>query len=165
MTYEIRVRLILWNAQSDEMDPCELRDNLGLDAPSRTWLKGDRLDQRTARTHKDNGLLYLISRTFDGDPVQEIDKLIARLDVRGESARQAILKNRSEVSLVIRIYLSGEEEEPMVTPSFHMPRETIAKLHSYGLDLDFDLYVLDKDANRGSFEWSKLLPEGDAANG
>lgn len=46
-----------------------------------------------------------------------------------------------------------------------MPRETIAKLHSYGLDLDFDLYVLDKDANRGSFEWSKLLPEGDAANG
>ncbi len=156
MTYEVRLRLIVWNARAGVMSAGDVMQALALEAPSRAWLYGERLDNRSKRTHKNDGIMYRISRTFNSDPVVEVERLLDHLDAQSEDARSILLENRGEVSLAIRIYHSYDEDEPMVTPPLHLSREQIERLNHYGLDLDVDLYVLEESAKANIGEWKDV---------
>lgn len=145
MPYEIRIRLIIENPKPELLDFDTVERSLRLGAPSKKWRMGDRLDTRSNRLRKNDGMLYRLFEGSNCDPVLEASRLIDRLEAGGQAARLILRENPSELSIVARVY-SGGDDAPMDTPPFHFPRNLIEKLHSFQLDLDLDLYVFSDDS-------------------
>ncbi|HKU80660.1 MAG TPA: hypothetical protein VJP76_00720 [Candidatus Tumulicola sp.] len=153
MKYELRIRLMVWNPSPGKTDFAKVHDALGLDIPYWRWQFGDPIDRVSGRQYKTDGIGYRVSKTYNSNATTEIEKLLAMLDNAGAAARRLFAENSAELSIVGRIYLEDVSDEPMKTPSFHLPAHTVSKISEYGLELDVDLYVLDAGADRGFGKW------------
>lgn len=142
MSYEIRVRLIIESSNLGELSLARVEQCLGLGSPAKKWKIGDRLDERSQRIRKTDGMLYRFFQGLNCDPIQEISRLIEALEAGGPPVRRVLRENSSELSIVIRFHTVGVDE-PMVVPPFHIPSELIGKLYNFRLKLDVDFYVFD----------------------
>lgn len=147
MSYEIRIRLIVENPNPGELSFARVERSLGLGTPARKWKVGDRLDERSDRIRRNDGMLYRFFEGSNCDPVEEASRLINVLESSGDAARRVLRENTGELSIVVRIYTGGDDT-PMDVPPFHIPSELIGRLHNFALALDVDLYVFATDHGR-----------------
>jgi hypothetical protein len=140
MPYEIRIRLIIKNATPGLLDFDRVEDALRLQSPTKKWRIGDRLDTRSGRRRKSDGISFSVFEGSNCDPIREVTRLVDQLEAGGDAARLILRDSDSELSIVSRLYYGGEDA-PMEVPPFHLPHELISKLDRFRLALDLDLYL------------------------
>lgn len=100
-------------------------------------------------------IVYRISRTFNTNPADEAGKVLDMLGAAGAVSKNILKENSAQLSIVARIYLEGDDDESMRTPSFNLPTPFVATMCEYNLSLDVDLYVFEQqDAIYDMGEWA-----------
>jgi hypothetical protein len=138
MSYEVRIGFVIESAVPRKLDFQKIEQALGLGDSSLRWRIGDRLDTRSSRLRKTDGIAYQLFSGLDCDPVAEASRLLARIQGRGQQAIAVLNDNAVELSVTIR--LNGSD-----TPPLNLDPDFTGVLNKLNIALDVDLYVFPSD--------------------
>lgn len=135
-----RIRTFVYIVDFD-CDPGAVTAALGIQ-PTRTWLKGERIEP-SIRVRTSNGWELAGIDSGEGDPVALIRELLKRLP--------STLAKIGEISSKWDAQLAVVMEIGHPTPPFNLDRATIRRLADLSMSLDVDLYVDDDLDERSTY--------------
>jgi len=134
MQNEISLDLRLMEFDSS---PDQITSAIGI-VPTKTWKKGDLINPKGTRQHKENGWLISSGLSKECDFEQHLLSLLSIINPHLDKLKEVCATCYVELSCAIYMYCESEES----TPAVHLDRQTTQVLAALGAEIDFDLYVL-----------------------
>ncbi|MEK4512126.1 DUF4279 domain-containing protein [Paenibacillus anaericanus] len=117
----------------DQFDPNIVTNTL-LIPPTRTWLKGDRIQRELFSKETCWELATEYEESLDIN--DQIDKVKNLLQDRKDQVVKLIRQNNLECKFEVVINIENNE-----TPAMYLNKDTIKFIYDLGAEIDFDLYI------------------------